>query len=75
MEISRVYLGVMSIAETRNPPPPPRIWAFIRGRYWTSLPFVTPCLFQSMVYTKGIKAHQIKTAYLEDVREEQKSHK
>jgi hypothetical protein len=29
------FAQLFSLAETRNPPPPPHIWAHIRERYWS----------------------------------------
>ncbi len=40
LNIELVYLGssiqLYSLAETRNTPPPPCIWAHVRGRYWSA---------------------------------------
>jgi hypothetical protein len=40
MELDQVYLGscvqLYLMAETPQFPPSPRIWAHIRGRYWSA---------------------------------------
>ncbi len=34
--ISAPFTQLYSLAQTLHPPPPPRIWAHIRGRYWSA---------------------------------------